>query len=157
MPVVAIDPGTANTGLVYMDERRVLCALTVSMKGAVKGDQEALRRRAEAVADRIAGWTADKPREAVVIEGFLGYPGRQGGYTYQTPYLVGYLHRALAGENLVTQTSRQVLNPRARGNVARLMEALRLGERPLEGAELLTNDHLRAAACHGAYYYERKV
>lgn len=156
MAVVAIDPGTANTGLVYMDERRILCALTVSMKGAVRSDQDALLARAAAIADRVAGWMADKPREAVVIEGFLGYPGRQGGYAFQTPYLCGYLHKALEGERLVIQTSRQVLNPRTPGNAARYLDAMRMGKKPWDGAELLTNEHLRSAACHGAYYYERR-
>lgn len=139
-----------------MDERRILCALTVSMKGAVRSDQDALLARAAAIADRVSGWMADKPHEAVVIEGFVGYPGRQGGYTFQTPYLCGFLHKALEGERLVIQTSRQVLNPRTRGNATRYLDALRMGKKPWAGSELLTNEHLRSAACHGAYYYERK-
>lgn len=157
--VVAIDPGTSNTGLVYMDEsRRVLCAKTVSLKGAVKGDQALLMERARAVADGVAAWMADKPHDAVVVEGFVGYSGRQGGYTYQTPYLLGYLHRALEGENVVAQTSRQVLNPRTRGNVAWLMDELRYraGAQPVKGAALLTNEHLRSAACHAYYYYKMR-
>lgn len=154
--IVACDPGTANTGLVYMDGERVEDVRTVHIKGTVGADQYALMERAGAIAVCIAEWIACRPHDAFVIEGFVGYPGRQGGYTYQTPYLCGYLHRALEGERIVIQTSRQVLNPRTRGNVSALMAALKEGKRPWAGAELLTNDHLRSAACHGAYYLERK-
>ena len=52
MPVVAIDPGTANTGLVYMDERRVICAKTLTHRKAVRGDQYALMERAREIAAR---------------------------------------------------------------------------------------------------------
>lgn len=156
MPVVAIDPGTANTGLVYMDERRVICAKTLAHRKAVRDDQYALMRRAREIAAQVAAWAADKPHEAVVIEGFVGFSGRQGGYTYQTPYLCGYLHRALEGERIVIQTSRQVLNPRRAGSMARTMAALKAGEEPMPGAGMLTNEHLRSAACHGAYYYQEK-
>lgn len=156
MPVVAIDPGTANTGLVYMDASRVICAKTLVHKKAVKADQYALMERAREIAAQVAAWAADKPHEAVVIEGFVGFSGRQGGYTYQTPYLCGYLHRALEGERIVIQTSRQVLNPRSAGSMAQTMYMLRQGKRPMKGSELLTNEHLRSAACHGAYYYKTK-
>lgn len=155
MPVVAIDPGTANTGLVYMDASRVICAKTLVHKKAVKADQYALMERAREIAAQVAAWAADKPHEAVVIEGFVGFSGRQGGYTYQTPYLCGYLHRALEGERIVIQTSRQVLNPRSAGSMAQTMYMLRQGKRPMKGSELLTNEHLRSAACHGAYYYSK--
>lgn len=156
MPVVAIDPGTANTGLVYMDERRVICAKTLTHRKPVRGDQYALMERAREIAAQVAAWAADKPHEAVVIEGFVGFSGRQGGYTYQTPYLCGYLHRALEGERIVIQTSRQVLNPRSAGSMAAAMAALKAGKMPMEGSEMLTNEHLRSAACHGAYYYATK-
>lgn len=156
MPVVAIDPGTANTGLVYMDGRRVICAKTLTHRKPVRGDQYALMERAREIAAQVAAWAADKPHEAVVIEGFVGFSGRQGGYTYQTPYLCGYLHRALEGERIVIQTSRQVLNPRSAGSMAPMMGMLRAGKSPVEGSELLTNEHLRSAACHGAYYYATK-
>lgn len=155
MRIVAVDPGTSNTGLVYMDERRILCAKTLRYKSTVKADQDALRARAENIARQIAAWVADKPHDALVMEGFMGYPGRQGGYAFQTPYLCGYLHAALAGEDIAIQTSRQVLNPHTRGNVAELRALMERGCSPYPGSELCTNDHLRAAACHGAYHLAR--
>ena len=153
--IIACDPGTANTGLVYMERERVEDVLTVHINGGVRNDQYALLERAARIAERMKSWMADKPHEAIVIEGFIGYPGRQGGYTYHTPYLCGYLHKALEGERIVIQTSRQVLNCKTRGNLAGLREAMAAGDCRWGGAEKLTNDHLRAAACHGAYYLER--
>ena len=153
--IVACDPGTANTGLVWMERGRIADALTVRMKGSVGMDQYALMERARGIAGAMAAWMADRPHDALVVEGFVGYAGMQGGYTYQTPYLCGYLHKAFEGERIVVQTSRQVLNPRTRGNVAALKSDMAAGAFAWEGAGLLTNDHLRSAACHGVYYLER--
>ncbi len=146
MSIIAIDPGTAHTGIVYMDERRIICCKTIAYKSTVKQDQYALKARAEAIAAQLSDWMADKPHECIVMEGFLGYTGKQGGYAFQTPYLCGYLHAALSGEEIVIQTSRQVLNPKTPGNVANLKSTTFAG---------LRNDHLRSAACHGAYFYAR--
>lgn len=156
MRIVTIDPGTSNTGLVYMDERRILCARTLHFNGAVGNDQDALRERAGKIARMIADWIADKPHECVVMEGFVGFSGRQGGYTYQTPYLCGYLHKALEGEEIAIQTSRQVLNPRTRGNLAHLKDGMAMGKEVYPGCGFCTNDHLRSAAVHGIYYLKRK-
>lgn len=156
MRIVAVDPGTAHTGAVYMDERRIICAKTIAYKSTVKADQRALMERAGAIAKQLAEWMADKPHERLVMEGFVGYPGRQGGYTYQTPYLCGYLHAALSGESIAVQTSRQVLNPRTRGNVAWMRNAMAEGREPYPGCAKLTNEHLRSAACHGIYYLRKK-
>lgn len=154
MSVVAIDPGTTSTGLVWMDGHEVFEAGTIRFREAVKGDQGALLERAGAVSAALKGWMRGKEREAVVIEGFVGYARRQSTYTYQTPYLCGYLHRALSGERLVIQTSRQVLNPHTRGNCAWVKEAVAAGE-PCgwEGAGLCTNDHERSALAHGVWFY----
>lgn len=156
MSIVAIDPGTTNTGLVWMDELRVLAAETIRFKGAVRGDQDALLERAESISLALAEWLEGKEREAVVIEGFVGYPGRQGGYAYQTPYLCGYLHRTLAGEPLVIQTSRQVLNPRTPGNCAWVKAAMAAGREAWGDSSLCTNDHERSALAHGVYYYRQE-
>jgi len=153
MSIIAIDPGMRNTGLVHMDGRSIHDVLTISWSGAVRDDQHALLLRAYETASTIARWIADKPHEAVVIEGFLNYCKRQSGYTFQTPYLCGYIHAALATEHFIIQTSRQVLNPRTRGNVAAYKAAMEKGSCPWEGSEKLTNDHLRSAAAHGIYYY----
>ena len=90
-----------------MNERRIICAKTLHYKSTVKADQYALRDRADNIARQLSAWVADKPHEVIVMEGFLGYSGKGGGYVFQTPY---------------------------------------------PGCEHCTNDHLRAAACHGAYY-----
>jgi hypothetical protein len=158
MNIVAVDPGTSNTGIVYMNERRIICAKTLHYKSTVKDDQYALRERADNIARQLLAWVADKPHEVIVMEGFVGgYRGRQGGYVFQTPYLCGFLHAALRGERIAIQTSRQVLNPKSRGNMAELRALMERGANPYPGCEHCTNDHLRAAACHGAYYLARKL
>ena len=158
MAIVCIDPGTSNTGLVYMDERRVIDARTLHYKDVVKDNQEALMRRAELIARQFRDWAYDKPHELVVIEGFVHYQGRTGGYAYHTPYLCGFLHSELlaAGERLVIQTSRQVLNPRTRGNVSQLVSDMKLGYEVWGDSWKCGNEHLRSALAHGIYYYERK-
>lgn len=154
MSIVAIDPGTSNTGLVWMDGESILDVLTIRWSGSasIRDDQQKLLQRAHDITAIIAGWMEGKEREAVVIEGFLNYCKRQSGYTFQTPYLCGFIHAAL-NEHFIIQTSRQVLNPHTRGNVAAYKAAMEQGSCPWKGSELLTNDHLRSAACHGIYYY----
>ena len=156
MSIVAIDPGTSNTGLVYMDERRIICCKTITYQNTVKADQDALKQRAENIARQIAEWIADKPHDLLVMEGFMGYTNKQGGYSYQTPYLCGYLHAALKDERIVIQTSRQVFNPRTRGNLAMIRDLMRTGAEPWAECSKCTNEHLRSAATHGIYYFKHK-
>lgn len=157
MSIVAVDPGTSNTGIVYMDERRIVCCKTLAYKSTVKADQYALKERAEAIAKQLLEWMADKPHECVVVEGFVPFGGeRQGAYTFQTPYLCGYLHAALVGERVVIQTSDKVLRKNARGSMHGAKEDMARGIEVWPECGKLTNDHLRSAACHGIYYYRRK-
>lgn len=153
MSIIAIDPGTSNTGLVYMDERRIIDAATLSYREPVKADQYALMLRAHEIAVAIYDWMAPRRHEAVVIEGFVTYHGRQSGYTFQTPYLCGYIHAALASEHFIIQTSRQVLNKHTRGNVAAYKEAMKQGKDVWGDCSMVGNDHERSAAAHGIYYY----
>lgn len=153
MRVIAIDPGTSNTGLVYMSGSEVFAAKTITHKSSVKSDQERLMERAESIARGIDIWMADKPHDAVVIEGFLQFTGgRANAYTFQTPYLVGYLHATLIGENIVIQTSPQVLNQRNRDNVAWVKDYLLLGKEVLRNDKQCSNDHTRSAMAHGYFY-----
>lgn len=166
MNVIAIDPGMANTGVVYMSELSVVCYKTISGK-PVYTDQYELLERQGCIARQILAFIADKPHEAIVMEGFVNFHGKQNGYTFQTPQLVGYLQRAFehAGENIVMQTSDKVLNPRAKGamvcyedsangkNLAKQSALKRSGWRNVDS---LPNDHTRAAALHGIYYYLHK-
>lgn len=156
MSIIAIDPGTQNTGLVYMDEHRIIDADTIRYKLPVKADQMLLLQRAHEITARIAKWMAPRRHEAVVIEGFVTYHGRQSGYTFQTPYLCGYIHAALAEEYFIVQTSRQVLNKHMRGNVASYKAAMEQGRDVWGDCSMLTNDHVRSAAAHGIYYYIHK-
>lgn len=153
MSIIAIDPGTSNTGIVHMDEARIIDAETFSFKEPVKADQLKLMQRAHDIAVLIYDWMAPREHDHVVIEGFVTFHGRQSGYTYQTPYLCGFIHAALAGEHFVIQTSRQVLNSHTRGNVAAYKRAMEQGRDVWGDCSMLTNDHLRSAAAHGIYHY----
>ena len=164
MAIVCIDPGTQNTGMVYMSEISLIACETIRGK-TVGLDQDALVERAGEITRKVLAWIAGRPHDTVVLEGFVGYAGRQGVYTYQTPFLVGYLVRALqqAGENIVLQTSRQVLNPRSKGAVVTMADrnagdqkAHALARSDWGGVGMLTNDHVRAAALHGIYYYNHR-
>lgn len=157
MAIIAVDPGTSNTGLVYMDERRVVCAKTYHYQ-KVGYDQDKLMQRAAQIAKVLSEWTYDKPHEVVVMEGYIGYPGMQGGFSYQTPYLCGFLHSELlrAGEQITVQTSRQVLNRRTKGNVRYLLEEMLAGEEVWGESSKCTNEHTRSALMHGIYYYMNK-
>lgn len=162
MNIVCIDPGTSNTGLVYMSPFSVLCCNTIHGK-AVGFDQDELRERAGEIARRVLAWIADKPHDCIVIEGYVTFGKNMGQYTYQTPYLIGYLHRALeaAGERIVIQTSRQVLNHRTKGSVVSKADydseydtkASALYRSGWKDVDKCCNEHLRAAALHGVYYY----
>lgn len=157
MGIIAVDPGTSNTGLVYMDERRVIDVRTLHYP-KLGFDQAALLERALTIWRQLEFWSFDKPHEIVVMEGFIGYPGMQGGYTYQTPYLCGYLQRALqeSGEPFAVQTSRQVLNRKTEGNVRHVLNAMLAGEEVWGDCSKCTNEHLRSALMHGIYYYEQE-
>ncbi len=136
MSIIAIDPGTSNTGLVHMDDKRIIDAHTLRFRHVIRADQDMLRERAAEISMLVRSWIAERPHEAIVIEGFMGYPGKGGGYVFHTPYLIGYLHADLAGENVVIQTSRQVLNPRTKGNVAHIRDAMESGGTPYPGSKL---------------------
>ena len=152
MSIIAIDPGTTNTGLVYMDEHRIIDATTIRFKQPIKADQFLLMQRAHRIAVAIYDWMAPRRHDYVIIEGFVNYHGRQSGYTFQTPYLCGYIHAAL-DEHFIIQTSRQVLNSRTKGNVAAYKAAMEQGRDVWGDCSKLTNDHERSAAAHGIYYY----
>ena len=164
MRIVCIDPGTSNTGLVYMDGGEIYAAKTITHKDRLfkdavtksgkpsrEIDQTKLLYRSRSIYIAIRDFLLSNPHDAVVIEGFQTFTGsgRINAYTFQTPYLCGYLNKALEGEQLIIQTSTDVLKG---VDVRATAEAYPGGFR-------CTSEHTRAAACHGIYYlrnYSRK-
>lgn len=156
--IVAVDPGSLHTGVVYMDSRRVIDVATIAYPKSVKGDNGLLDERCEAIWRRLWSFLADHPHDLVVIEGYQQQGGRGHlSMSHQTPWLVGsltaHLHRE--GEHVSIQTSAQVLNPRARSNCAWVQDAVRDGRDVFSGAEKCTNEHLRSALAHGVYWMQR--
>lgn len=155
--IVAIDPGTTHTGLVYMDERRVIDVKTISFPKSVGIDNKLLDDRCKNIWRQAEQFLMMHGHKQVVIEGYRPYPGMRiaRSTSHQTPWLVGYLLRGIEGngEEPIIQTSHQVLNPRTEGNVAIYKDYLVHGRYQVyEGQKLLTNDHLRTAFLHGFYY-----
>ena len=158
MRVIAIDPCMRFTGVVYMDERRVICCKTIRFLDPLRQDQESMRIRAHSIASQIKNWIADKPYDAIVIEGFNYQKRHINASIFQTPYLCGFLASEFGDVNLTMQTSSQVLNTNAPRNVAYIKRALDRGyEIMLSDAQrLCTNDHLRSACAHGFYYLKNR-
>lgn len=159
MYIVCIDPGTTNTGLVYMDEKQIYCSRTITHRDRMfrdqltkagkpsrEIDQEKLLKRARSIYIAIRDFLLEHPHDVVIIEGFQTFTGskRQSAYTFQTPYLCGYLEKALEDENVVIQTSKDVLSGIDKDAVAR----------SFPGGMGCTSEHTRAAACHGIYFFE---
>ena len=149
MNIIAIDPGTRNTGVVYLNKRGILCAKTIQFKQKIWQDQDALLLRAKEIARQLSDWIADKPHEAIVIEGFVYQSRNKSSNIYQTPYICGYLQSLLSEENLVIQTSPQVL---AKKDYKLLMEEFAQKVCEIPGSYQISNEHLRSAASHGWYY-----
>lgn len=157
MNIIAIDPGTRHTGIVYMDEKRIIDAKTVAFPSACGIDQYALDERCRNIWQQIEPFLLTHDHEKLVIEGFIPYTGMKvaRSTSHHTPWLVGYILAGLeqCDEDIAIQTSKQVLNPRTRGNLAAQYDMLKHSKTWVyAGDHILTNDHLRTAFLHGWYY-----
>lgn len=155
--IVAIDPGTTHTGIVYMDERRIIDAKTISYPKACGIDNYLLDERCQNIWRQLEQFLVMHGHDVVVIEGYIPYITNRGASratSHQTPWLVGYLLSSLESIDITPtiQTSKQVLNPRTKGNLSNQKDLLEQGRFVYEGQKLLTNDHLRCAFLHGLYY-----
>ena len=154
--VIAIDPGATHTGIVYMDERRVIDVKTVSYPKSCGIDNRLLDERCRNIWRQLETFLTVHDHDVVVIEGYIPYAGMKTAKStsHQTPWVVGYLLHGLegVGESPVIQTSKQVLNPRTKGNLSEKKDSLTQGRFVYEGQKLLTNDHLRCAFVHGLYF-----
>lgn len=162
--ICCIDPGTTNTGIVWMKRDEVIASDTIHFPHSIKNDNyELMDRVAEIVKEIDTHWLhGDQGAlEAVVIEGYVGgWANRNNAYTYQTPWLVGALLQHMRQYDqkrfaVYIQTSAQVLNPRTPGNAAWVKYHLEDGKLPIGGAEKCTNDHERSALAHGIWFYSQ--
>lgn len=159
MNVIAIDPGTRYTGVVYLDERRIIDTKTIAYPKACGIDNIALDERCKNIWQQLEPFILTHDHDVIIIEGFIPYPGMKvaKSTSHQTPWLVGYLtaNLEISNENMTIQTSKQVLNPRVRGNLSFALDMLKHGKSWVyEGDTKLTNDHLRTAFLHGWYYIQ---
>ena len=96
--IVAIDPGTTHTGIVYMDEHRVIDAKTISYPKACGIDNYLLDERCQNIWRQLEQFLVMHGQDAVVIEGYIPYVTNRGASratSHQTPWLVGYLLSSL--------------------------------------------------------------
>lgn len=158
--IVAVDPGCLHTGVVYMDPRRVIDARTFAWPKGCKGDNDLLDERCEDVWRQLEFFLAAHPHDMVVVEGYQQQGGRgHVSMSHQTPWLVGSLtaHLHQAREPFSIQLSAAVLNPRARGNAAWAVDAVKDGREVVQGCQrLVTNEHLRSAFAHGLWFYQHR-
>ena len=91
MNIIAIDPGTRHTGIVYMDERRIIDAKTVAFPSACGVDQYALDERCRNIWQQAESFLLTHDHEKLVIEGFVPYPGMRvaGGAKDPNPRPMG--------------------------------------------------------------------
>lgn len=164
MRIIAIDPGIAHTGLVYMDEHEIFAACTLKTSKPKNSDITEVHERLHTLEAELLAWIANKPHEVVVIEDFVYYGSRNNCFTYKTPYLCGYLDRALREENVIWQDAPTVLSHRSKKSPVHsnsLFDAHLLARdlvRTFRGAgEILkapktTAEHMVSAFLHGLYY-----
>ena len=148
MIVIAIDPGTSNTGIAVYDSVKKTVVNCDTIRTPKSGqDQNALYSRCIKIAYAIDHMFEEYLTDVLVIEGFASFGGnRQNANTFQTPFLVGYLCARLNPHAI--QTSNKVFNKYGRS----VRDSIKDGTCSVEGSEKATNEHERSALCHALYY-----
>jgi hypothetical protein len=154
MKVVGIDPGLANTGIVVIEDGRVVFAITLTTKGAGKPDFASVMERGTLIGKQVreelslmTGITA------VAIEGYEDFGGghlrnRDGKpipNRWTTPAVCALIgvYVSLAGCEPTWQKASTVM-----GDYRAYKALWAQGRSIIPGDEKLTNEHLRSAACH---------
>ena len=148
MIIVAIDPGTANTGVAVYDSeaQKVIDCVTIKTKSTGQA-QMALNYRCSKIAYAIDHMFEEYFAEVLVVEGFASFGGnRQNANTFQTPFLVGMICGIC--DVRAIQTSNKVFSKYGRS----VRDSIKDGTCSVEGCEKATNDHERSALCHALYY-----
>lgn len=165
--VVGIDVGLAKTAIVVLQDGRFVYAGTITTKSASRRPTFAgVMKRGHDVAQRAFGFLAIKYTSRDMIVAIEGYEDI-GGATYKrsktsnalvpnrwtTPVVCALIGERLEREGFtVVWQSPSVVMSAYRQQKA-FWGAKKRGLVP--GDELLTNDHLRSAACHALYYRDR--
>lgn len=151
--ILAVDPGVAATGVVLLVGGRFTEAYTWTTRPGNIDRWRDLQARAGLQALRIVDHITALPAGAhVVIEAFEDFGGghlREAHSRYYTPYLLGFVAARVSAHpvHIHWQMASVVLS--ATRAYREHWEAGRRGLVPGDG--LLTNEHLRSAACHGLH------
>lgn len=156
MRVLAVDPGLANTGLVYFESRHIAAAETIRTRSdGPRPDWARVVERGQEIAHGIRE-VADRlgPVDVVVCESYRDIPGRLRTVAnrWTTPLVIGLVIPTLIdlAPALVWQDPERVM--RAYAGAVRIWESGICGVVP--GDRALTNEHLRSAAAHGLHYLD---
>lgn len=148
MIIIAIDPGTSNTGIAIYDNSKneVIACKTIRTKASGQ-DQNALYSRCINICCSVNEIMWEYCADLLVIEGFTSFGGaRQSANTFQTPFLVGMICGRC--DVRAIQTSNKVFSKYGRS----VRDSIKDGTCSVEGCEKATNDHERSALCHAIYY-----
>ena len=149
--LLAIDPGLANTGLVAFVDGKIVEARTIRTTGNAKHDAyEATIARVEDIEAQVADFARLFAPDVTAIESYVDLPSwgdnkRNATLRWTTPLVVYAVARVAVGQ-VVWQTSAVVLT-----QYAEYLKRWQAGFSFVPGDELLTNEHTRAAACHGLH------
>ena len=148
MIIIAIDPGTSNTGIAVYDSVKKTVVNCETIRTPKSGqDQNALYSRCIKIAYAIDNLFEEYLADVLVVEGFTSFGGnRQNANTFQTPFLVGMICGICDVHTI--QTSNKVFNKYGRS----VRDSIKDGTCIVEGCDKATNDHERSALCHALYY-----
>lgn len=155
--LIAIDPGLANTGCVVFEDDRITAAVTFTTdaSGPTTTFADAMTRCSIQTA-RVDELICKLRPAHITCETFRDIPGRLRTVkrnAWATPLLIGFL--AAGAFELAQEEGRQVhwqdpeLVLTRYGGIRQGWKAGRFGV--VEGDTMLTNEHLRAAGCHGLF------
>lgn len=155
--LVAIDPGLANTACVCFEDGRIVRAETFKSEA----DAPVTRfgpamTRISTQARRVDELILDFGAEHIVCELFRDIPGQLRKVkknAWATPLMIGYLaagvfEPAISEGRFVHWQDPELVLTRY-GGIRAQWKRHQFGV--CEGDTLLTNDHLRAAGCHGLF------
>lgn len=148
MIVIAIDPGTSNTGIAVYDSVKKTVVNCETIRTHKSGqDQNALYSRCIKIAYAIDDLFEEYSADVLVVEGFTSFGGnRQNANTFQTPFLVGMIC-GICDVHAI-QTSNKVFNKYGRS----VRDSIKDGTCSVECCYKATNEHERSALCHALYY-----
>lgn len=156
--VLGIDPGTANTALVIVQDGAIRAAVNIRTKPSELRDFADLVRRSKEVGSSITTLASDTPAGSVTVAVMESYKDFGGGHKrgvknrHMTSHTMAYIQQALDDVGIpVIYQDPDVMKKAYKA----YLDAWNSGTFGLvQGDEMLTNAHRRDAAVHALYYLD---